>query len=363
MKVAAAHNLPFGDGPKPSYLDLPRYLVDATLARARRRNPPVTPWWRRYAGSWQVFESELTDPRPVVADIDDRPLVYGLCGAWNEDDVIYATVANLYLQGVDEVIVLDDDSDDETAAEAKAAGATVVHDASDGIFEERRRAARINELIDEWTDKAGRPVWWVVVDADEFPRGPAGTTIAEYLRSLPSSVTTVGSRVLEHYPGSGSAPRRRHHPLDELPRARWHNHPACPAGHWKHQVMLARRPGELRFMPGRHTVAAPDWRRPVVESVASLLMHHFPLRDKKRTEEKFRAAASVTGRYTTSTDEFIKRRLAIRLQMLDLVYADRYDLVPNMFPGEPRIGTAVHDWRDLVPERERVVEHQVGASL
>jgi Glycosyl transferase family 2 len=355
MKVSAAQNLPFGDGPDPRYSDLPRYLLDAGLARIRGRNPPVTPWWRRYVAGWQRFEPARRPPGG-----SPEPLIYGLAAVWNEDDVVYATVRNLLIQGADDVFVIDDASDDDTVSEAKAAGATVIHDPSDGTFDERRRSERISQVMDERTAAAGRPVWWIVVDADEFPEGPDGTTIRELVRTLPSRVDTVGSRVLEHYPGLGSAPKPRHHPLDELRNARWHDNPACPAGHWKHQVLRLPEPGAFRFLPGRHAVAAPPLGRPVIESTASLLMHHFPLRDRERTVRKLSAAEA--GRYAGS-DPFSRRRLETRLRMIDLAYQERYRLLPNMFPGEPKTGTSVRDWHDLVGFAERATRHQAGIPL
>ncbi|MFI0452145.1 glycosyltransferase family 2 protein [Actinomadura sp. 6N118] len=289
--------------------------------------------------------------------------MYGLCQAWNEEDVIYATVRNMFLQGADRVFVIDDDSGDETVPEAVAAGATVIRDASDGTFDEVRRTERLVRVIEEHTEEAGRPVWWIVVDADEFPRGPERMSIRDLALTLPPWVDTVGSRVLEHYPSRLSAPKPRHHPLDELPNAHWNTIRFCPAGHWKHQMLLVRGPGQLRFTFGRHTIAAPAARKPVIESEASLLMHHFPLRDMERTEEKFRLANSASGRYGASSDTFVKERTEGRLQILRLAYEERYDLLPNTFPGEPRRGASVCDWRELVPPAEREIRHPAGVPL
>ncbi|MFI0367321.1 glycosyltransferase family 2 protein [Actinomadura sp. 1N219] len=358
MKVWDTEGFLFDDGPQARLIDYPYHGLERFVARLRRRNPPQAPWWRRYIHTWQTF-----DHGRDVAVASQEPLVYGLTQVWNEDDVIYATVRNLFLQGCDEVFVIDDASDDESATEAKAAGATVIQDASDGKFHERRRSERICTVVDAVTEAAGRPVWWIMVDADEFPRGPGALTIRDLARDLPPSVDTVGSRVLEHYPGRSSAPRQRHHPLDELPSARWHTNPSCPEGHWKHQMLRLRNPGELRFMLGRHTIAAPPQRRPIVESTSSLLMHHFPLRGKEWTQQKFQRAGSASGRYGASSDSFVKRRLAVRLEMLRLAYEERYDLIPNMFPNTPKHGTPVHDWRHLVNPSEQTVHHTPGAPM
>lgn len=342
-------------------LDLPRYLIEAGLARVRHRNPPATPWWRRYVRSWQAF-SPAPLPASDAPGTGDFP-VYGLCMAWNEDDVIYATVRNLLRQGVDKVFVIDDESDDRTADEAQAAGATVLRDRSDGTFDERRRTARISQVIDEQTRETGTAVWWVVVDADEFPAGPGGSTIRELARRLPPRVDTVGSRVLEHYPGKLSAPLPRHHPIDQLPNACWHDNPSCPAGHWKHQMFLLRRPGEIQVMPGRHTIAAPRERKPVIEGTPSLLMHHFPLRGRERARQHLASARPDSGQYGKSAVSFRNQRLANRARLLDLAYQEKYDSLPNTFPGQRKLGNQVRDWRTLVGPTEREVRHQPGMPL
>lgn len=369
MRLRKTHDFLFHDGPQGRLADLPHHAFETALARIRGRNPPFPPWWRRYVGTWQTFadgDGESDGAAAGAGGADERgrrPLLYGLCQAWNEDDVIYATVRNLFLQGADEVFVIDDASDDDTPVEARAAGATVIGDASDGTFDEVRRTRRIAEVIEERSAAADRDVWWIMVDADEFPRGPGARTIRDLALALPPSVDTIGSRVLEHYPSGRSEPRRRHHPLDELPLAHWHVNPACPAGHWKHQMMRVREPGELRFMMGRHTIAAPAAGKPVVESRESLLMHHFPLRARWRTEERFRTANSPAGRYGGSGNEFRIRRVETRLRTLALCYAEEYESLPVMYPGERRFGVEVRDWRGLVGARERDVRHRPGHAL
>ncbi|GAA1583682.1 hypothetical protein GCM10009678_77900 [Actinomadura kijaniata] len=361
MPFPQTHGFLFDDGPRGRVLDVPRYAFEVAFAKARRRNPPFPPWWRRYVGSWQTFAPERAGPS--ANDARERPLIFGLCQAWNEDDVIYATVRNLFGQGVDEVFVIDDGSDDDTAAEAAAAGATVLRQPAGGAFNEVRRTERIARVIDERTASAGRPLWWIMVDADEFPRGPGRSTIRELVGTLAPEVDTVGSRVLEHYPSRSSAPEPRHHPIDELRMARPYLNPACPAGHWKHQLLHVRAPGDLRFRMGRHTIAAPPDRRPVVESRSSLLMHHFPLRGRERTERRFRQATARSGRYGAGSDKLVGQRTELRLRMLELAYEEKYELMPAMFPGQRNIGFPVHDWRELVEPAEREPHHRPGLPL
>lgn len=282
----------------------------------------------------------------------ERPLLYAVSAVWNEDDVIYATVRNLFEQGADRVFVIDDASDDDTVPEAVAAGGEVVRQSSDGVYSEARRARQIQRLVHDRTEAGDGDVWWIVADGDEFPRGPDGRTIRDLVDELEPWVDVVGSRVLEHFPAGSTGYRRREHPLRACPLARWYVNPYCSRGHWKHQLLRVRRPGELFPMPGHHTVGTADGRK-ARETEATLLMHHFPLRNRERTEQKLRLAAAPTGRYAVTPDTFTRWRIAQRLDALDDVYAGRWHLVPSGFPDERRIGVDLRDWRELVRPEER----------
>ncbi len=337
---------------------VPRRRTDAVVrsaqiwnARLRRRYPAYPPEFKRHARSWR---SELAAPGPSGRSPRARPPIFGLVGVWEEEDVIWATVRNLFVQGVDGVFVMDDESSDGTCEEARAAGATVLRESNSTRFEEPLdfRNERMKSVIAEQTELHGGDVWWTLVDADEFPRGPGGATIRSLVGELQPWVDVVGSRVLEHVPGSTSSYRPRTHPASSIPLARWYNVPYCPRGHWKHQLFRVRAAGDVFPMRGCHTVGAGDGRR-VREAGVSLLMHHTPLRDRETTRAKLEGA--VGGRYA-ATSPRVRRRLANRLAVLDDLYTDRFDRVPNhLFPGEPRRGLVLHDWRELVPAPERTL--------
>jgi hypothetical protein len=355
LALDAFPNCPFASEPPIKPLDPFIRLVEVTCSRMLRHNPPPPPWRRRYVSSWQTF-SNLERPHTR----NDEELL-GIVSVWDEEDIIYATVRNLFIQGVSKVFVIDDDSDDSTVAEATAAGATIVKYQSDGVYSELRRSERIRKLINDQTSLAGRPLWWIVADADEFPRGPNGLTVREFLSTIPSDVEVVGSRVLEHYPDCSSVIEARHHPIDQLVNARWYRNPYCAALHWKHQLMRVEKPDQPYMLPGQHTIAYGESDRPVIESRQAILMDHFPLRNRARTEAKLRLAAE--GRYANSPDSFTKWRLKSRLRMLELVYSERYDIIPNSFPAELKTGIDVYHWHELVAPRERILHHEVGSPL
>ena len=350
LAEAAWPDLPFAHPPARRPLDYPARLVDVLLARLTSRNPPVPPWRRRAAGSWQRIG---TGPGPL--DASGRSLLYGVVAAWNEDDVIYATVRHLRGQGCHRVFVLDDGSDDHTAFEAHLAGADVVVVTSDGVYREATRCRVIGALIAEQTEHAGGDVWWLVADADEFPRGYGGRTVGEVVDGLPGWVDTVGSRVIEHLPHAGASYAPRTHPVEAFPHAHVYRNPYCGLGHWKHQLLRCRQPGDLVPMPGHHTLARADGQA-VREWPDGLLMHHVPLRDRERTANKLAEAARTGGRYARSPDSFTRWRLDQRRKALDLLYDGRTGEVPNWFPGMPATGMELTDWRRLVPDSERFLE-------
>jgi glycosyltransferase involved in cell wall biosynthesis len=335
---------------EPLFGDRPRHVLEAALARARGRVAPPPPWLRRATGAWQI---DGPAGGPALDAVRARPLIHAVAAVWNEDDIVYALVEHLWAQGVDRVLVLDDDSDDATVQEAEAAGAQVLRSRSDGGYSEARRSARVRDAIAASTDAAGGDVWWLVVDADEFARGPDGTTVRDLVERAPAWVDVVGSRVLDHVPAAAAEYLPRRHPLACFPLARWYRSAFCGRGHWKHPLMRVRLSGDVYPLAGHHAVGTSDGRR-AREYEPTLLTHHFPFRERERTEGKLRRAMAPGGRYAASPDDYTRGRLLERLDALDHLYAGRYERVASGFCGDRRMGIEVWDWRELVAPPERV---------
>lgn len=350
LNEGAWPDLPFPAPPPRRPADYAVRIFDVTAARLARRNPPPPPWRKRAIQAWQQFGA---GPGPVSTAVSS--LLYGAVAAWNEDDIIYATVRHLTAQGCSKVFVIDDHSSDLTVDEARAAGATVILADSDGVYSEAVRSRRLSELITVETGKAGTDIWWLIADADEFPRGVDGLTIRAMVRQLPGWVDVVGSRVVEHLPHPGAAYQPRSHPVLAFPLAHLYKSPYCPLGHWKHQLFRSRAAGEIIPMPGQHVVSCCDGRR-AREWPQSLLMHHVPLRARERTAHKLTEATLPQGRYARSPDSFTQWRIKQRMHMLDLLYEGKAHDLPNGFAGESRSGIHLTDWRSLVPVSERQIE-------
>lgn len=349
--VDAAPPSPFPHPARPAISDYPGRMLELGLARAQGRVPVAPAWIRRSAAAWQI-DGPGAGPSAVTSRA--RPLIYAVTAVWNEEDIVYALVEHLWAQGLDRVLVIDDDSDDATAEEAAAAGAELIRTRSDGTYSEAVRSARVRAAMATHTEAAGGDVWWLVVDADEFPRGPDGTTVRDLVQQAPAWVDVIGSRVLDHVPAGTVEYRPRHPPLPFFPLARWFRSGFCARGHWKHPLMRVRRAHDVYPMPGHHTVGTSDGRR-AREYAPTLLTHHFPLRARGRTEAKLRRAMAPGGRYGASPDAFTRARILERVQALDDLYAGRYELVAAGFCGDRRVGIEVSDWRTLVPPLERPI--------
>lgn len=327
--------------PAPSvryWRDIPHRLVERTAARLSGRNPPAPPWRRRASNSWQTTLTSV-DAGPVGRHAE-RPL-FGVIAAWNEEDVIWSTVTNLFREGCSAVFVLDDSSTDATAAEASAAGAEVVRREPTARWVESERAAAIDQLITTQTRKRQQEIWWLIADADEFPT--ISGSIRNLLDRLPEAVDTLGSAVVEHYPAPGSKWSPRCNPLEIPGFVCPYPSNYCPQGHWKHQLFLRRRFDDPVPMPGAHTLRTASGRR-ILEWSEPIVMHHFPYRDLGRLERRIAGARNSTGRYGTSPDTFTSWRALHRLDVISELRAGRYDRISNSFPGQRRDRLDLHAW-------------------
>ena len=313
----------------------------------RGRNRPMSREFVRNNHSWVERLSESASPSAAPAPTAPVRL-YALLGTWNEDDIVYATVRNAFEQGAQRVFVLDDESDDDTCSEAEAAGAEVLRFSNEGWYNVGTQMSRYRDVINEQTRLAGAPVWWLIIDADEFVVGPDGSTVAEFIAGLDPRVDVVGCRVLDHYPSGEADYIPRTNPVAVQPLARWRNHPCCPWGHWKHSLVCLREPDSVRVLGGYHRHRPREGM--MIEPEQSLLMHHIQFRNRVDIEQKLDRAYAPGGRLAGRSTYYSSR---LRYENLDLVYRQQWHSIRSVFPGGPRYGMQLEPWQTLVPETER----------
>jgi glycosyl transferase family 2 len=286
------------------------------LRRLRGRPRPPSPW--------VVAEPEPDEPTPVA---DSK--LFAIIGAWMEEDVIAATVTNAFTQGCERVYLVDNDSTDGTRREAQAAGATVAEVFATTEYDEKLRLDIMNRVVrevsfSEHTDH----VWWLWLDADEFPHAAGGETIKQRLDRLDRRFRIMGARFINHFPDRMPSYISGFHPLDFQPLCEEHRM-GCRLEHRKHPLQRWDRAG-APIISDRGFHRATSDERPLREPTDAIYLHHFPYRDPDVTRRRL---ALLCGGESESTrvraNDDAADGMVPRFQTLDAVYRQDWANVRN----------------------------------
>ncbi len=253
---------------------------------------------------------------------------YAIIKSWMEEDIIEATVRNLFVQGVDGVFLVDQSSTDSTVERAVAAGATVAEIFDRPVFDQRFVQTLMNAVVAKESLRCGeRHVWWIYVDPDEFPEGPDGMSIREYLSTLDRTFRIIGARVMNHLPDKKPGYVTGFHPIDFQPMyyalKPW-KHWTCE--HWKHPLQRFDRYQQfLQCETGAHNALWGGWRTES-EPPGGIVVHHFQYRDEAVTRARLQRLSEPredkAPQQTKGLGLFEER-----VQQLDAIYAGRWDRI------------------------------------
>jgi glycosyltransferase involved in cell wall biosynthesis len=304
------------------------------------------------------------EPNPHPADTLDLFRMFAVVKTWMDEDVIEATVMNALVQGAESVYVVDNGSSDDTVRCAESAGATAVEVHESEFFDGRLSQALMNAVVARQSLQSGAEhVWWLYLDSDEFPEGPDGMTIREYLATLDRRFRVVGAKYVNHLPHAKPEYLPGYHPIDfqplcyEFAPARW---PPCQLGHWKHPLQRFDRRGHFILAnDGAHSAFCLG---PLVEPVEGIVTHHFQFREEERTRSKIDLSCGPGSKRTTlhesmGFDGFVRRR-----KSLDAVYSGRWagvETLPNM---DPTAVTSPKPWPNLATTRRWYPIDEVEAA-
>ncbi len=177
-----------------------------------------------------------------------------------------------------------------------------------------------------------RHIWWLWMDADEFPAGPDGTTVRDYLAGIDRRFRIVGSRTFNHFPDAKPEYLPGFHPLDLQPRCDEFvpgSPHYCAQPHWKHPLQRFDRAGPfLGADIGFHTANLLRYA-PVYEPLGGIVTHHFQYRDEDDTRARMELLCGGESRnaYNHSVGN---RSIARRFHTLDAVYERRWRDVDNL---------------------------------
>ena len=183
---------------------------------------------------------------------------------------------------------------------AEAAGAIVAEVYKTEAFDGRLAQALMNAVVArESLRTRASHVWWLYLDSDEFPEGPGGQSIREYLATLDQRFRIVGSTPLNHVPDAKPEYLAGYHPIDFQPLFYTFEpvrQPPCHLGHWKHPLQRTDRFGHFVLSnPGAHTAICSE---SLVEPSQGIVTHHFQYRDEELTRAKLELTCGPGSRRT-----------------------------------------------------------------
>jgi len=315
-----------------------RHVVSGATRRLVRRLPasvlpPAPPQKGRFP--------QGREPNPPDPEVIDDFRLCAVVKSWMDEDIVEATVRSLQVQGVDEVYVVDNGSTDATVARATRAGALVGEVYESDMFEERLAQAMMNAVVARESLRSGAEhVWWIYMDCDEFPEGPDGLSLREYLATLDKRFRIVGATYANHLPDRKPDYVSGFHPIDFqpcfYPLAPWFR---PPCGHWKHPLQRFDRHGAFIQCEGGAHHATGGLKGERSEPELGITTHHFQYRDEAVTRAKLEL---ICGPGSTRADWMRRRGIPNfdqRRRSLDAVYSQRWGEVE--IEGDARLDEAM----------------------
>lgn len=300
---------------------------------------------RRKRGRARQEFGIVSETNPSPADPLTEFRFFAVLGTWMEEDVVEATVRNAFAQGVETVFLVDNGSTDATVERAVAAGATLAESYRTEIYDERIRILLMNGLVARESLASGaQHVWWLWLDADEFPEGPGEMTIVDYLRTLDRRFRLVGSTVYNHYPTSKPEYLPGFHPVDFQPLCElfFPDQPRyCAQPHWKHPLQrFDRNAPFLASIIGFHGAAVLR-DVPMLEPTGGIVTHHIQHREEEFTRARMDLLCGGPLR-NAYNDSVGNRGIKRRFETLDAVYHQRWGDVNNLVGAG--VGVDLHPW-------------------
>jgi len=305
------------------------------------------------------------EPNPVVPDRLDSFRFFAVLGTWMEQDVVEATVRNAFAQGVEKVFLVDNASTDATVERAVSAGATLVESFETQVYEEHIRVLFMNGVVARESLASGAEhVWWLWLDADEFPEGPDGMTILDYLRTLDRRFRLVGSTFYNHYPNSKPEYLPGFHPLDFQPLCEHYIRVLprfCEQWHFKHPLQRFDITGPFAMsIIGFHSANTMN-PAPLLEPVGGIVTHHVQYREEGVTRRRLDLLCGGVGR-NSYNHSIGNTEIGKRYASLDAIYAQRWTDVDNLRIRDANRGVAPTPWTGPVSGRRWYQPEEVEAA-
>ena len=223
----------------------------------------------------------------------------------------------------------------------------------------------MNNVVAEVSSAEGDDhIWWLFLDADEFPHGPWGSTLRDYLRTLDEQFRVVGTRFFDHYPSGTPRNVPGRHPLDFQPLCEELAFAMCPSNHRKHPLQRYDKAGApIECTNGFHSARCIDQ---VYEPAQPAFLQHFPYREEAVTRNRLKALWTKNHRGETRAESSHDTHMLTRFRSLDAVYAQDWANVQNFIALDPMYnhmesppparGVTLKPWTEQVgPEHQHIL--------
>jgi len=324
---------------------------------------------------FNYFLIKTTGTNECKKNKKEEMTLYGIIGTYNEDDIIYATVKNAFAQGCERVFIIDNNSTDNTVNEAILAGAELIRNFETSYYYELLRIRIMNDAIEEISlGSSLDKIWWLWLDADEFPEGPDGLTIGQYLETLSSKYRIVGSNQINHFPTKKPYYIERYHPIDFMPFGEEFNAKTfvinhCKVWHWKHPLhkYIKGKP-MIRAKSGFHMGYCSEI---LFEPSIPIITHHFPFRDKEKTYKRYKELCKNNGntiaRNKYNDNMSVKKESAIsrRFNNLDYIYNQQWDRIyisPTPKNEKSKVGIKLNKYISNCPRWYNSIENSLNGK-
>lgn len=242
---------------------------------------------------------------------------------WNEEDIIESTIKHLFAQGCANVFIVDNNSTDRTVAVALNAGAKLAGSFESKYFNEDLKIAHLNATV-KFINKntAEDRIWWLYVDADEFPNIEGGT-IAHHLNLLGSEIRAIHGYLFDHLPAHSPHHVQGYHPIDFQP--------VCVKTATSKIPLLRYDKGKkhLFSIGGAHDFITHRESIPTLMDI--LQIHHFPYRNIDATLLRLKKLIDRNNSGLKDIDWEKERQLNHISKPIISGYQSRYDSLHSTY--------------------------------
>ena len=243
-----------------------------------------------------------------------------LC-VWNEEDVIEATVKHAFAQGCSNVYIIDNGSSDGTVKKAVQAGARHVASFLTEYFDVHKKTAHLNAAVQYFNALSQEEhMWWMYLDADEFPNIDCGMRIIDVLKGIDSSVRGMHGYMFDHIPTHPPYAVSSYHPADFMP--------ICHKTRMEKTLLLRYDRGKphLYSACGAHTLDTCGEMLPIAKNIINI--HHFPMRHPAHTLQRLKKLTRRNSDGVSRVDRHDSMaKIASGNSNSQSQYRDRYDKI------------------------------------